>query len=88
MTSMTTSPQLSGPQQYAVGSPIGSTTTTEAEGINFGDVTRILKQRKLTIIITSIVVYLLVVAATILIGQFAPLFTSETVFELNPPKTG
>jgi capsular exopolysaccharide synthesis family protein len=88
MSSASTPQQITGPQAYAIGSPIGSTTVTEAEGISFRDVIRILKQRKLTIIITAIVLYFLVVAATILIARYAPLYTSEAVFELEPPKTG
>ena len=88
MSSVTTPPQITAPHPYAIGSPIGSTTATEAEGITFADVSRILKQRKRTIIITSIVLYILVVVATVLIGKYAPTYTSEAIFELEPPRTG
>lgn len=88
MSSASMPQQITGPQPYAIGSPIGSTTATEPEGITFADVTRILKQRKRTIIITSIVLYILVVAATVLIRMYAPTFTSEAIFELEPPRTG
>ena len=88
MTSVSTPQQLTGPQPYAIGSPIGTTTTAETEGIGFRDVTRILKQRKLTVIITTIVLYVLVIIATVLIWRFAPAWTSEAVFELDPPMTG
>ena len=88
MSSITTPQQISGPQPYAIGSPIGATSAAEPEGITLSDVMRVLKQRKLTIIITSIVLYILVVVATILIGRYAPTFTSEAIFELEPPQAG
>jgi succinoglycan biosynthesis transport protein ExoP len=88
MTSASMPQQITGPQPYAIGSPIGLTTTTDAEGITFADVTRILKQRKRTIIITSIILYVLVAAATVLIYLYAPAYTSEAIFELEPPRGG
>lgn len=88
MSSVSTPQQITGPQRYAIGSPIGSTTATDAEGITLSDVTRILKQRKLTIAITAIVLYVLVVLATVLIYLYAPAYTSEALFELEPPLEG
>ena len=88
MSSITTPQQITGPQTYAIGSPIGSTSAAEPEGITFSDVMRILKQRKLTIIVTSVVLYILVVVATLLIGRYAPTYTSEAIFELEPPRGG
>ncbi|MFQ5806009.1 MAG: polysaccharide biosynthesis tyrosine autokinase [Phycisphaerae bacterium] len=88
MTSVSTPHQITGPQPFAIGSPIGSTTVAGTEGISFGDVVRILKQRKLTVIVTTIVLYVLVIVATILIAIYAPAYTSQAIFELEPPKTG
>ena len=88
MSSVSTPQPLAAPSQYTVGSPIGTATTTEGEGINLGDVTRILKQRRLTIIITSVLLYMLVVVATVLIGKYFPAYSSEAIFELEPPMTG
>ncbi|MBU0617130.1 MAG: hypothetical protein KKI02_05390, partial [Planctomycetes bacterium] len=88
MTSISTPQQITGPQPYAIGSPIGSTTAAEAAGITFADVTRILKLRKMTVIITTIVLYVLVVLATVLIYIYAPAYTSEAIFELEPPPEG
>jgi capsular exopolysaccharide synthesis family protein len=88
MSSVSTPHEITGPQPYAIGSPIGSVATAEAEGITFSDVTRILKQRKLTIIITTIVLYVLVVAGTVLMYLYAPAYTSEAIFELEPPPAG
>jgi capsular exopolysaccharide synthesis family protein len=88
MSSVSTPQQITGPQPYAIGSPIGSTTAAEPEGITFADVTRILKQRKLSIMITTIVLYLLIVLATVLIFIYAPTYTSEAIFELEPPLQG
>ena len=88
MTSASAPQQITGPQRYAVGSPIGSTTVTESEGITVGDVMRILKQRKLSIILTWILLYALVVIATLLIRRFAPAYTSEALFELQDNRSG
>jgi capsular exopolysaccharide synthesis family protein len=88
MSSVSTPQQITGPQPYAIGSPVGSVAAADAQGITFSDVTRILKQRKLTIIITTIVLYVLVVVATVLIYLYAPTYTSEAIFELEPPPQG
>lgn len=64
------------------------TAAPAAEGIGFGDVIRVLKQRKILIIVVSFLVYVLVVAATLLTYKYAPAYTSEAVFELEPPKGG
>jgi len=88
MSSVSTAQQITGPQPIAIGSPIGSTTVAGAEGLGLGDVLRTLKQRRLTVIVTVIVLYLLVGLATLLIRIYAPTFTSEAFFLLEPPKTG
>ena len=88
MSSVSTPQPLAASSQYMVGSPIGTATTTEGEGINLGDVTRILKQRLLTIIVTFVLLYILVVAGTLLTGKYFPAYSSEAVFELEPPMTG
>jgi len=88
MTSVPASQPLTGPQQYAIASPLGAATTAETGGLGLGDVLRILRHRRMTAIIGSIVIYVLVVIATVLIWIFAPAWTSEAIFELEPPKTG
>ncbi len=88
MSGITPSEQLPVPQALAIGSPIGGTSVTGGEGWTFHDVMRVLRQRKVMIIVLTIVFYILVVAATILIGIFAPAYTSEALLELEPPKAG
>lgn len=58
----------------------------EGEGLGFGDVMRILKQRKLTIVIAALVTYALVVAATLLIWKYLPAYPAQAVFQLDPPQ--
>ena len=58
----------------------------EAEGMGFQDFMRILRQRRLTIIITTIVAYVVVCAATYLIAKYFPAYPSESLFQLDPPK--
>src|SRR5262245_61166009 len=55
------------------------------EALGFSDVVRILKQRKLAILITSVIAYVLVCVGTLLIYKFMPLWESEALFELTPP---
>jgi hypothetical protein len=88
MSSISTPQQITAPQTFAIGSPIGSTTVAGAEGMSLGDFVRVLKQRKRTVIVTAVVLYVLVGRATLLIRIYAPTFTSEGIFELEPPKTG
>lgn len=89
MSSASTTPQqLATAQPYALASPLAGTTAAETPGLSFRDILRILEQRRLTIVVTVVLVYLLVVAATLLIRKFAPAWTSEAFFELEAPKTG
>lgn len=57
----------------------------EGEGIQFSDITRVLRQRKFLILISAVVLYGLVGAATLITYQFFPGWTSEAVFQLDPP---
>jgi polysaccharide biosynthesis transport protein len=57
----------------------------ESEGIGLQDIVRILKQRRISLITTAIIVYILVVAGTFLTLLYFPAFTSEAIFELSPP---
>ena len=83
MSSVSTTPQITGPPAYAIGSPIGTTTTSAAEGITPADVIRILKQRKVSIIATAVVLYVLVGIATGLVYLYAPAYPSEAILELE-----
>jgi len=89
MSTATTPQQITGPQGLAPAAPIGfGTAAADSEGVTFADVMRIVKQRKLMILITSIILYILVVGATFATLRFAPLYTSDAIFEVLPPKTG
>jgi len=90
MTTITGPSAITGPQTIAIAAPVGFGTAaaTDQEGVNVADVFRIVKQRKLTILVTAVVIYLLTVVATLLVWKFAPLWPSEAFFELDPPKTG
>ncbi|MFN0138093.1 MAG: polysaccharide biosynthesis tyrosine autokinase [Phycisphaerae bacterium] len=61
---------------------------SESEGLNLGDFVRIIKQRKLMILIVSLLTYGLVGAATYITNRFFAQYTSEALFELNPPTRG
>ncbi len=88
MTTMSDAHKLPGPQPPAPITPIGfGTAAADAEGLTFGDAVRILKARKLTVIVTSLVLYALVIATTFLVYKYAPAYPSEAIFELDPPKT-
>ena len=54
-------------------------------GMEIGDVMRVLKQRKLTIIITTIVAYLLVAGGTAVTYLYFPGYRAEAIVELLPP---
>ncbi len=55
-------------------------------GLNFSDVIRVVKQRKLMIITTFILLYMLVGAVTLLVRVKFPLWPSEAILELEPPR--
>lgn len=88
MSSISNSPQLAagaGPIQLptALEAPPAA---QESEGLSFGDVMRILKQRKLTIVITAFITYVLVVGATLALWKYLPGYTSQAMFQLDPPQ--
>src|SRR5262245_7950804 len=58
----------------------------EAEGMGFQDFMRILRQRRLTSIITTIIAYALLCAATYFMWKYFPAYPSEALFQLDPPK--
>ncbi|MBW7904458.1 MAG: polysaccharide biosynthesis tyrosine autokinase [Phycisphaerae bacterium] len=58
----------------------------EAPSVGMADVLRILKQRRLMIVVLFFVFYTLVVGATFAIANWAPLWTSEAILELEPPR--
>ncbi len=88
MTELNAPQQLAASEALAVGSPIGVPTMAAGEGWTFNDIMRVIRQRKVTIIVGAAVLYLLVVAATFLIGRYAPAYRSEALLELEPPKAG
>lgn len=83
--STTVGPMFEMPHRAALPAPAHA-HAGEADGIGFADIIRILKQRKLMIMISAILLYALVVATTLGVAFFAPAFTSEAIFEMLPPK--
>lgn len=73
---------LANPAAFGMGP--AAQTTDDGAGLN--DVLRVLKQRKLTIFITFIVLSTLVVGGTFLIRLYFPLYTSSGILELEPPR--
>jgi len=88
MSSLADTQSIVGPQPLEYGSPIGVATATAPEGMTFQDVVRIFKQRRISLSITFIAVYALVVAATFTVLRYFPGYTSEAYFELDPPRRG
>ncbi len=88
MTTATGTRAISGPQSgdLALGGPIGG--AGEADGMGFADFIRIVKQRRLTILITSVVLYMLVGAGTFVTYKYFPGFSGEALFEMEPPTRG
>lgn len=58
----------------------------ESEGMGLSDVVRILKQRLLMILVTTIGLYGLVALVTFGTLYFFPAYTSEAIFEMLPPE--
>lgn len=81
-----THPQ-SGSAPFELGPPGGlmppAAPETPAPGL--GDALRVVSQRKLTIIITFVVLYLLILGATFVVRVYFPQYTSEALIELEPP---
>lgn len=82
--SMLTPPQL--PPGMALGGPAPEPVV--GAGLGPGDIWRIVRQRKLMILITTVIIYALVVAATFAVWRFAPAFPSEAYVQLVPPVEG
>jgi succinoglycan biosynthesis transport protein ExoP len=71
-------PMLEGPPAAAIGGD-------EPGGLNAKDAWRIIKQRKVLIIATFWIVYLLIGGATLVIYKFFPAYPAEAFIELIPP---
>lgn len=71
---------LAAPAEAGGSGPVGGET-----GLAFGDVPRILKQRKLLVIIAFFVLYTLVVGATVVTWRWFPLYRSTAILQLAPP---
>ena len=63
----------------------GAPDASGGGGIGAGDMWRILKQRKLLITSTFIVIYMLVAVMTMLVYRYAPRYYSEAYIKLIPP---
>ncbi|MBI5864328.1 MAG: polysaccharide biosynthesis tyrosine autokinase [Planctomycetes bacterium] len=59
----------------------------ESEGVGFQDVMRVVRQRKVTIVVTTIITYMLVCAATYVVYRYFPQYPSEAMFQLDPPES-
>ena len=84
---------VSGPPQLTAASHVqaipigfGTAAASAVEGVGFADVTRVIKQRRVMIVVVFVLVYALVVLATYLTYKYAPTYTSEAFFELDPPR--
>ena len=85
MSTLAETTQIAGPAAFELGPPGGMAEVGTGGAGGTGDAWRIIKQRKLLIIVTFIVLYLLVVAVTLLVLKFAPAYPSEAILELKAP---
>jgi len=53
-----------------------------------GDLWRIIKQRKVLVLVTFVILYALVGAATVVTYLFFPAYPAEAVLEMSPPRQG
>lgn len=87
MAANPTANPLTGPAPRELGPVGGGPMNAEMEsGANLGDAVRVIKQRLLTIIITFVLLFILVIAGTVAVWKFAPLYTSEAILEVQPPR--
>jgi polysaccharide biosynthesis transport protein len=79
---------MSPAQPLVFGAPSAAAPVDDAGGISAKDVWRVVKQRKVLIIITFSVLYLLMGLATVLVYRFAPAYPNEAYVQLVPPVEG
>lgn len=58
----------------------------ESEGIGIQDVMRVMRQRRVTIVVTTVIAYMLVCLATYVTWKYFPAYPSEAFFQLDPPR--
>lgn len=89
MSTVSTTQSMLGPPGLEYGSPLGGGGVQGAgEGFNLRDVIRVLKQRKISIVVVTTVMFGLSVAGTFVVQRWFPGWESLALFELNPPKEG
>ncbi|MGD8451237.1 MAG: polysaccharide biosynthesis tyrosine autokinase [Phycisphaerae bacterium] len=76
--------QLSEAQLVTAG-PAASTAPGTEGGLTFSDFGRVLKQHKLLIFIAFVVLYMMVVAATLIVWKWFPAYPARAVLQLKPP---
>jgi len=87
MSSVPESQQIVGPARAELGPPTAPYGTGAVSGgLELGDAWRIIKARKLLVMVSFVIFYALVGAATVLIWRFWPAYTSEAFLELRPPR--
>lgn len=72
----------------AAGPPVavtGSGAGTGGGGLEFGDILRLLRQRKWLILITFSILFALVIAGTFITRRYFPKYTATAILELQPP---
>lgn len=84
MSTTVGNPMFDLPQRPGLPAPAGA--GGEAEGMGLSDIVRVFKQRKLMIIISTLVLYGLVAVATLATLFYFPAYTSEAYFEMLPPE--
>ena len=75
------------PQTLGYGLP-GPRAQEPEGGITAGDIWRVIKQRKLLIVVTFILLFAVVVAGTFLVRRYAPAYQCEAYIRLVPPAQG
>lgn len=88
MSTIGDSRQMTTAQPFLPGPGAPGAGEAAAASLGAADIWRVIKQRKGTIILTSILAYLFVVAATVLTFLYFPSYESEAYVKLVPPTEG
>jgi succinoglycan biosynthesis transport protein ExoP len=88
MSDIPTTQAIMTPAAYDLGGALSPTSrgAVDAQAAGTADLLRVIKQRKMTILITFVVLYLLVIATTLAVQQWAPAYPADAMMELEPPR--
>jgi succinoglycan biosynthesis transport protein ExoP len=85
MTTISDAHEMMRRPEAALAPGYGVAAAPEEAGITFADITRVLKERRMLLLVTFVSLYALVVAVTLAVWKWVPAYSATALLQLQPP---